>query len=139
MSDQGDYASVRAIEMRLFEEVGNQLKGVTSALQTLTLETRDMRDRLIKMEALNQPEKLMTIEQDIRDLYERMNQAERDRAEREEKRAFDAAQAAQTRMTQDGDFKVQLEKRITRVETIFMPLVALASAITTAVVAHFIH
>ena len=139
MSNEGDYASVRAIEMRLFEEVGNQLKAVTDALQALTHETRDMRDRLIKIEAQNQPEKLQSIDKDIRELYERLNQAERDRADREEKRAAAAAAAALKKNEEDGEFKVALEKRMTRVEMIYLPLVALASAIMTAVITHFIH
>ncbi len=139
MSDQNDYASVRAIEMRLFEEVGNQLKSVVSTLQALTLETRDMRDRLVKIEAQNQPEKLQGIEKDIRELYERLNLAERDRSDREEKRVAATAAAALLRTEEDGKFKVALEKRMTRVEMIFLPLVALGSAVLTAVITHFIH
>lgn len=132
MSETGDYGSVRAIEMRLIEEVGSQLKGVVQALQALTLETRDMRDRLIKIEAQNQPEALKSMQGQIVDLYERLNQADRDRAE-EAKADIGAA----------SEYKLAVERRMTKVEMIVIPVTlagaAVISGMVAAIMSHFVH
>lgn len=125
-TENGDYGSVRAIEMRLFEEVGNQLKSVVSALQTLTVETRDMRDRLIKIEAQNQPEQVKNLQDQIAGLYERLNDADR--------ASYEKAEAASKSAS---EYKLGVEKRMTKVEMIVVPVTLVGAAIISGLVAGF--
>lgn len=120
----GDYASVRAIEMRLFEEVGHQLKALTSAVQALTTDTRDVRERVIKIEAQNAPEKLQSIDANIRELFEKTNKIISDRTSAELERS-----------TAMSDYKIAIEKRLTRAEVMIAPLTAIGTGIIMAIVA----
>ncbi len=123
MSEPGeghDLSSVRALEMRLFEEVGNQLKAMTQAVQSLASETRDVRERVIRIEALNQPEKLTALESNIGELFRKANAKEKE----------------------DAELWLANEKRMTRIEVVVAPFTvggaALLAAVIGAVVAHFI-
>lgn len=134
---------VREIEMRLWEEVGTQLKGVTLAMKDLTLEMRDVRERLIRIEAQDQPKKLAALETDVRDAH--------DEIARVEKAAADDLAQAKTNHAQDvallkaatvaditrveksaADDKLALEKRLTRMEIIIAPLITIGSTILAA-------
>lgn len=120
--------------MRLWEEVGTQLKGVTEALKELTREMRDVSERLVRIESQDQPAKLAALEVDLREALVDLSDAKH------------AAQLAISQVRQDHQNemttlradhaadKLALEKRLTRMEIIIAPLTVGGSAFLAAVI-----
>lgn len=147
---------VREIEMRLWEEVGTQLKGVTDAMKDLTHEMRDVRERLIRMEAQDQPAKIAKLEADLREANDEIAQVKHDTNHEiaqvkhdtnheiaSVKQAVNAEiaavkQAANTDIAAvkqtASDDKLALEKRLTRMEVIIAPLTVGGSALLAALI-----
>ena len=131
--------------MRLWEEVGTQLKGVTDALKDMTHEMRDVRERLIRIEAQDQPKKIAALETELREAYDEIARVEKDAAD-ELSTAVTAHNAALAQATAHSaaehariekvfnDDKLALEKRLTRMEIIIAPLTIGGSAFLAAVI-----
>lgn len=156
MANQPNGASqadrVREIEMRLWEEVGTQLQGVTAAMKELALEMRDVRERLIRIEAQDQPKKLASLEEDLRDAQDEISRVEKSAADdltRASAAHHQEITLVKTQATADiarvekaaSDDKLALEKRLTRMEIIIAPLTcgggALLATIITLLVQKF--
>lgn len=136
---------VREIEMRLWEEVGSQLKGVSDAMKDMTLEMRDVRDRLIRMESQDQPAKIAKLEADLREASDEIAEVKQEATafiSLVKQAAHDEVTAAKQVATdeikrvekQAADDKLALEKRLTRMEIIIAPLTVGGSAFLAAVI-----
>jgi biopolymer transport protein ExbB/TolQ len=129
---------VRDIEMRLFEEVGTQLKGLAEAMKDLTHEMRDVRERLIRIDAQDQPKKIAALEDAAHEAaseiarVEREAEAEIARIEQDAAAKIAAAVAAVTATA--AAEKLALERRLIRMETIIAPLTVGGSAFLAAVI-----
>lgn len=136
---------VREIEMRLWEEVGTQLKGVTDALKDMTLEMRDVRERLIRIEAQDQPKKIAALEVELREAFDEIARVEREAADElsqaiaahnialNTSTAHYTAEQARIEKTAADD-KLSLEKRLSRMEAFIAPIAAGGSALLAAVI-----
>lgn len=124
---------VRDIEMRLFEEIGTQLKGVSESMKDLTLEMRDVRERLIRIEAQDQPKKIAELETDVREAFDEITRVEK--ALSDELAKLQAHSVSEiTRIEKDfNDIKAKLEQRLQRMEIIIAPLTVGGSAFLAAV------
>lgn len=131
--------------MRLFEEIGTQLKGVADSMKDLTHEMREVRERLIRIEAQDQPKKVAALEADLRDAQDDIARVEREAtdalaaaaaaAAAERTRADAAAAQALTAIAAVAAAdKLALEKRLTRMETIIAPLTVGGSALLAAII-----
>lgn len=131
--------------MRLWEEVGTQLKGVTEAMKDLTHEMRDVRERLIRIEAQDQPKKIANLEKELREAYDEIARVEKDASDElaAAVQAHNASLAAATATAvaeitrlekAHADDKLTLEKRLTRMEIIIAPLTCGGSAALAAVI-----
>lgn len=125
---------VREIEMRLWEEVGAQLKGVSEAMKDMTLEMREVRDRLIRMEAQDQPAKIAKLETDLREMRDEVAEVKHDAHNEVIQAKQDALSLIGTVKQQASDDKLALEKRLTRMEIIIAPLTVGGSAFLAAVI-----
>jgi chromosome segregation ATPase len=125
---------VREIEVRLFEEIGTQLKGVTDAMRELTLEMRDVRERLIRIEAQDQPQKIAKLETELRATQDEIGLMSRQFAEALAQLA--AAEAAERAKLERelGQTKGKLEQRLQRMEIIIAPITVGGSAFLAAVI-----
>lgn len=84
---------------------------------------KDVRDRLTRIEAQDQPQKIAKMEADLKDANQNLL--------RVEKEAADELDRLEREFTAD---KLALEKRLTRMEIIIGPLTAGGSALLAAVV-----
>jgi len=129
--------------MRLWEEVGTQLKGVTEAMKDLTHEMRDVRERLIRIEAQDQPVKIAKLETELREAQDEIARVEREAADAlvaagnthsfnlQTAATAAAADKLALEKVQAAD-KLALEKRLTRMEMIVAPLTMGGSALVAA-------
>jgi chromosome segregation ATPase len=125
---------VREIEMRLWEEVGTQLKGMTDAVKDLTREIRDVRERLVRIETQDQPAKIAALETEVRDLRDEFHDHRQVvQAQAAVIKQDAAAEVAQAKADAAAD-KLALEKRLTRMEVIIVPLTMVGSTVLTGVV-----
>jgi chromosome segregation ATPase len=125
---------VREIEMRLWEEVGTQLKGMTDAVKDLTREIRDVRERLVRIETQDQPAKIAALETEARDLRDELHNHRQDaQAQIAGVKQDAAADVAQAKADAAAD-KLALEKRLTRMEVIIVPLTMIGSTLLTGIV-----
>ncbi|AXQ68654.1 hypothetical protein HOU00_gp471 [Caulobacter phage CcrPW] len=131
--------------MRLWEEVGTQLKGVTEAMKELALEMRDVRERLIRIEAQDQPKKLASLEEDLRETQDEIARVEKDAADDLARatavhhqeigliKSQATADIARVEKTASDD-KLALEKRLTRMEMIIAPLTCAGGALLATII-----
>lgn len=124
---------VREIEMRLFEEIGSQMKGLAASVRDIAGDMRDARERLIRIEAQDQPQKLARLEDALKIAHDDIARVERE-AETALAQALVVETAERLKITngQAGD-KLSFERRMTRMETVIIPVAAIGSAILTAV------
>lgn len=131
--------------MRLFEEIGTQLKGVSDSMRDMTHEMREVRERLIRIEAQDQPKKVAALEADLRHAQDEISRVEREAAlalaaastaATEERTRADAAaaQALAAIAAVAAADKLALEKRLTRMEVIIAPLTVGGSALLAAII-----
>lgn len=120
--------------MRLWEEVGTQLKGVTEALKDLTREMRDVSERLVRIESQDQPAKLAALEDDLREALVDVSDAKHEaQLALATVRQDHQTEMALIRSDHAAD-KLALEKRLTRMEIIIAPLTVGGSAFLAAVI-----
>lgn len=126
MTQSAEHISINSISslfVTLNEKMDRLVDKLDTRFDTFRADMNDVRDRLARIEAQDQPQKLATLEADLKDADKRLAEVERkatnelDRVER----AFSAD-------------KLALEKRLTRMEIIIGPLTAGGSALLAAVV-----
>jgi hypothetical protein len=119
--------------MRMWEEVGTQLKGFADAMREFGADMRDVRERMIRIEAQDQPAKIAKLEDALAEAHDEIA-----RVERESELALAAAVSSETAertkvITEHAKDKLALEKRLTRMEVIIAPLTAIGSALIAAI------
>lgn len=119
--------------MRMWEEVGTQLKGFADAMREFGVDMRDVRERMIRIEAQDQPAKIAKLEDALAEAHDEIA-----RVERESELALAAAVSNETAertkvITDHAKDKLALEKRLTRMEVIIAPLTAIGSALIAAI------
>lgn len=134
MPDSAAPDRVREIEMRLFEEIGSQMKGLASSVREIAGDMRDARERLIRIEAQDQPQKITALEKALREAHDDILRVERDAEQ-----ALAATVASETAerqkiITASANDKLAYERRMTRIETIMIPAAAVGSALLTGIV-----
>lgn len=119
--------------MRMWEEVGTQLKGFADAMREFGADMRDVRERMIRIEAQDQPAKIAKLEDALTEAHDEIARVERD-AEIALASAVSHATAERTKIVTDhATDKLALEKRLTRMEVIIAPLTAIGSALIAAI------
>lgn len=112
---------------RLFTSLNDKMDRLVDKVDTRFDSFRDdltdVRDRLARIEAQDQPQKLAKLENDLKDANARLARVEKDAADE-----LDRVERVFT------DHKLALEKRLTRMEIIIGPLTAGGSALLAAVV-----
>lgn len=119
--------------MRMWEEVGTQLKGFGDILREFGADMRDVRERMIRIEAQDQPAKIAKIEDALAEAHDEIARVERE-GETALNAAVNHATAERTRIeTAHAADKLALEKRLTRMEVFIAPLIAVGSAVLAAI------
>lgn len=127
------FERVRDIEMRLFEEVGTQLKGLTDAMRDFTLEMREVRERLVRIDAQDQPGKISTLQEDVRAAVSEIAKAQFEIKRVEQEATSNIAAAVATVTAHASTEKLAMEGRLIRMETIIAPLTVGGSAFLAAI------
>ncbi len=120
--------------MRLFEEIGTQLKGLGDTIKDVSRDMRDVSDRLARMEGADQPSKIAKLEDDLHEAQRELGRVERhagDEIARVERHAMQEIIRIEAVAAAD---KLALEKRLTRMEIIIGPITAAGSSLLAAVV-----
>lgn len=86
----------------------------------------DIRDRITKMEAQDQPGKIARLQDDQKQTYVKLDQIIRENTDNHQKIVTDAA-----------DARTKLEHRLTRMEVVIAPLTVGGSALLAAVIGAF--
>lgn len=126
------FDQVRGIEMRMWEEIGSQLKEFASVMREFGADLRDVRERMIRIEAQDQPLKIAKLEDAMTDAHDEIARVERDYQAMIAKAQQHDANERQKLMADHAADKLALEKRLTRTETIMAPLLAFGSALLAA-------
>lgn len=124
MTDNNLYRdTVAGLFTTLNDKMDRLVDKVDTRFDTFREDMKDVRDRLARIEAQDQPQKLQKLEADLKDANKRLVDIEREATNELDRveRAFSAD-------------KLALEKRLTRMEIIIGPLTAGGSALLAAVV-----
>lgn len=112
---------------RLFTTLNDKMDRLVDKVDTrfdgFREDMKDVRDRLTRIEAQDQPQKIAKLEADLKDAAQNILRVEKD--------AADELDRLEREFTAD---KLALEKRLTRMEIIIGPLTAGGSALLAAVV-----
>lgn len=115
--------AVDRLFVTLNEKMDRLVDKVDTRFDSFRDDMKDVRDRLTRIEAQDQPAKLAKMEADLKDAAHEIVRVEKD--------AADELDRLEREFTAD---KLALEKRLTRMEIIIGPLTAGGSALLAAVV-----
>lgn len=120
--------------MRMWEEIGAQLKGFADAMREVVADVRDVRERMIRIEAQDQPQKINKLENALSEARDEIARVEH-AGEIALNLAVQHAATERNRIeTAQAADKLALEKRLTRMEVVVAPLTAIGSSLLAAII-----
>lgn len=119
--------------MRMWEEIGSQLKDFAQTMREFGSDIRDVRERMIRIEAQDQPGKITKLEEAVGDAQDDIARLEREFQAKLSQSEQDAQNERQKIVNDHAADKLKIETRLTRMETRIAPLIALGSALIAAI------